>query len=105
MDIFSFTNLEFYTDGSLKTDDDNPRMGFGWLFTTDIDLNIEFASATDQWASSTRAEIMAVLTCLIVCPPNSSVKIFTDSLASNTTNHRRVELKGTTHKSKGTFWY
>ncbi|POG77078.1 hypothetical protein GLOIN_2v1550909, partial [Rhizophagus irregularis DAOM 181602=DAOM 197198] len=32
-----------------------------------------------QWPSSTRAEIMAVLTCLIVCPPNSLINIFTDS--------------------------
>ncbi|PKB99500.1 hypothetical protein RhiirA5_429585 [Rhizophagus irregularis] len=77
--LASFTDLEFYTDGSLKTDDDNPHMGFGWIFTSNINLNIEFSGATTQWPSSTRAEIMAVLTCLIVCPPNSSINIFTDS--------------------------
>uniref|UniRef100_U9UAV0 ribonuclease H n=2 Tax=Rhizophagus irregularis (strain DAOM 181602 / DAOM 197198 / MUCL 43194) TaxID=747089 RepID=U9UAV0_RHIID len=78
--IASFTNLvEFYTDGSLKIDDDNPRMGFGWIFTSDTSLNIKFSGATTQWPSSTRAEIMAVLTCLIVCPSNSSINIFTDS--------------------------
>lgn len=32
----SFTNLEFYTDGSLSRDDDIPIMGYGWLFTTDL---------------------------------------------------------------------
>uniref|UniRef100_U9SG20 ribonuclease H n=1 Tax=Rhizophagus irregularis (strain DAOM 181602 / DAOM 197198 / MUCL 43194) TaxID=747089 RepID=U9SG20_RHIID len=74
--LASFTNLEFYTDGSLKIDDDNPRMGFGWIFTSDTNLNIKFST---QWPSSTRAEIMAVLTCLIVCPPNSLINIFTDS--------------------------
>ncbi|CAB4377837.1 unnamed protein product [Rhizophagus irregularis] len=77
--LASFTNLEFYTDGSLKIDNDNPCMGFGWIFSSDTSLNIEFSGATTQWPSSTRAEIMAVLTCLIVCPPNSLINIFTDS--------------------------
>ncbi|CAB4398953.1 unnamed protein product [Rhizophagus irregularis] len=77
--LASFINLEFYTGGSLKIEDDNPRMGFGWIFTTDTRLNMRFSGATKHWPSSTRAEIMAVLTCLIVCPPNSSIKIFTDS--------------------------
>ncbi|PKB95930.1 hypothetical protein RhiirA5_435762 [Rhizophagus irregularis] len=31
-----FTDLEFYTDGSLIIDNDNPRMGFGWIFTLRI---------------------------------------------------------------------
>ncbi|PKC53030.1 hypothetical protein RhiirA1_480180 [Rhizophagus irregularis] len=59
--LASFTDLEFYTDGSLKTDDDNPHMGFGWIFTSNINLNIEFSGATTQWPSSTRAEIMAII--------------------------------------------
>ncbi|CAB4380846.1 unnamed protein product [Rhizophagus irregularis] len=53
--LVSFTNLEFYTDGSLKIDDNNPQMGFGWIFTSDTSLNIEFSGATVQWPSSTRA--------------------------------------------------
>ncbi|PKB91834.1 hypothetical protein RhiirA5_447348 [Rhizophagus irregularis] len=54
-------------------------MGFGWILTNDINLDLKFSGKTVEWASSTRAEIFAILTCLIICPPNSHVTIFTDS--------------------------
>ncbi|CAG8688016.1 17214_t:CDS:2, partial [Rhizophagus irregularis] len=71
--------LEFYTDGSLLRYNDSSIMGFGWILTNDINLDLKFSGKTVEWASSTRAEIFAILTCLIICPPNSHVTIFTDS--------------------------
>ncbi|GBC20790.1 ribonuclease H-like domain-containing protein [Rhizophagus irregularis DAOM 181602=DAOM 197198] len=77
--ISSFNSLEFYTDGSLLRYNDSSIMGFGWILTNDINLDLKFSGKTVEWASSTRAEIFAILTCLIICPPNSHVTIFTDS--------------------------
>jgi hypothetical protein len=36
-------------------------MGFGWIFVTDITLDIKFEGVAEHWASSMRAEIMALL--------------------------------------------
>ncbi|PKC58987.1 hypothetical protein RhiirA1_470111 [Rhizophagus irregularis] len=33
----------FYTDGSLSRDDDIPIMGFGWIFTSDLSMNIKYS--------------------------------------------------------------
>ncbi|PKK79023.1 hypothetical protein RhiirC2_769566 [Rhizophagus irregularis] len=44
----TYTNLEFYTDGSLVRDDDIPTMGHGWIFTTDMNANITYSGASRE---------------------------------------------------------
>ncbi|EXX70865.1 hypothetical protein RirG_083660 [Rhizophagus irregularis DAOM 197198w] len=75
----TYTNLEFYTDGLLVRGDDIPTMGYGWIFTTDMNANITYLGASREWASSTKAKLLAIITALIVCPPNSNITIYTDS--------------------------
>ncbi|PKK62779.1 hypothetical protein RhiirC2_789854 [Rhizophagus irregularis] len=77
--LASYTNLEFYTDGSLVRDDDIPTMGHGWIFSSDLNANITYSGASREWASSTKAELLAIITALIVCPPSSTITIHTDS--------------------------
>lgn len=71
----SYSNLEFYTDGSLVREDDIPIMGYGWIFTTDLTTNITHSGASREWPSSTKAELLAIITTLIVCPPNSTITV------------------------------
>src|SRR5215208_4999171 len=58
----------------------NNRMGIGWISP---DLHnydqCSFSAAIQHHPSSTRAELFALLTALIVCPPSSSPTIFLDS--------------------------
>jgi ribonuclease HI len=72
-------NYIFYTDGSLKQKDNRVEMGLGWILIED---NMElqcYNSKLEGWCSSTRAEIMAILTALLVIVDHSEVNIFTDS--------------------------
>jgi ribonuclease HI len=79
--ISHLNNLEFWTDGSLKTNNNGTTsLGYGWLLNPIILTNIEFNGSAKNFASSTKAECLAFLTCLIICPPNSTVTIHTDSL-------------------------
>ncbi|PKY61095.1 hypothetical protein RhiirA4_485611, partial [Rhizophagus irregularis] len=66
--ISHLNRLEFYTDGSLTRYNDLSIMGFGWILTSDLNLDVKFNGKTSDWASSTKAEIFAILTCLIICP-------------------------------------
>ncbi|GBC13240.2 ribonuclease H-like domain-containing protein [Rhizophagus irregularis DAOM 181602=DAOM 197198] len=54
-------------------------MGFGWIFTSDLSMNIKYSGSCKEWASSTKAELVAIITALIVCPPHSTINIYTDS--------------------------
>jgi len=56
-------------------------MGIGWLLkdTVNNGPNVEFKAANIGWPSSTKAEILAILTALIVVIPGSTVEIHTDS--------------------------
>jgi ribonuclease HI len=76
------TNLTFYIDGSLKRNSDNntAKMGFGWLITEPQECLINFNGNTTGFASSTRVKIFGLLTALIVCPIDSIVTIYTDSM-------------------------
>jgi hypothetical protein len=58
--LFSFQTLEFYTDSLLSRDEDMPLMGYRWIFTTDLTLNIKHSGSTKEWASSTKAELVAI---------------------------------------------
>uniref|UniRef100_U9T121 RNase H type-1 domain-containing protein n=1 Tax=Rhizophagus irregularis (strain DAOM 181602 / DAOM 197198 / MUCL 43194) TaxID=747089 RepID=U9T121_RHIID len=77
--LSSYTNLEFYTDGSLNRDNDIPIMGYNWIFSSNFTDNIKHSGSCKEWPSSLKAELVAILTSLIVCPPDSNVHIYTDS--------------------------
>ncbi|PKC10154.1 hypothetical protein RhiirA5_471922 [Rhizophagus irregularis] len=54
-------------------------MGYGWIFTSNLSDNIKFSGSCKDWPSSSKAELMAILTALITCTLNSNVQIYTDS--------------------------
>ena len=61
-------NYKFYTDGSLMERDKIKKMDIGWLLKNEEENNtdLEFKAANVGWLSSTKAEILAILTALIV---------------------------------------
>jgi ribonuclease HI len=72
--------MTFYTDGSVQ-DVGLPgiKSGCAWIETSTV-TPIEFSSAiSNQWITSTKAELIAVLLALLVSSPNSEVHIYTDS--------------------------
>ncbi|PKY52617.1 hypothetical protein RhiirA4_497078 [Rhizophagus irregularis] len=55
-------------------------------------VNITYNGAAEYFPSSTKAETLAILTALIVCPLNSSINIFTDSQAAIDSFHKTKNL-------------
>src|SRR5207247_10417796 len=75
------THSNFYSDGSLSFNTSfNLKMGFGWnCYDTNFNLITSFNASTQYWPSSTRAELSALLSIIMVVPINSSVHVYTDS--------------------------
>jgi ribonuclease HI len=78
----------FYTDGSLKKSsisvENQDRMGASWI---QVDLNEEKIQdegyvSTENWPSSTKAELLAIWCVLLITPIKKEVKIYTDSEAA-----------------------
>jgi hypothetical protein len=71
----------FYTDGSLSyPTSEECTMGLGWICPDILtDHSNHFNAAVVNHPSSTRAELFALLTALIICPKSSSPTIFLDS--------------------------
>jgi ribonuclease HI len=70
-------SIKIYTDGSL----DNNNMGYGWILLTAKE-EILFQGKIEQFPSSTRAELMAILTALVTLAPHTCVTIYSDSQAA-----------------------
>src|SRR5436190_3491450 len=74
-----------YTDGSLQrfnvNNDTHTSQDFGWHILTEDTSAIltEFNAASKAWPSSTRMELLAVLTLVSILPQNSEITIRTDS--------------------------
>lgn len=68
----------FFTDGSLK---DKTSMGFGGLLTNEEmkDSLKSFNGSIENWCSSTRPELAAILCAMLATPCNKEVEIYTDS--------------------------
>ncbi|GET01104.1 retrovirus-related protein [Rhizophagus clarus] len=76
-------NYTAYTDGSLQHLGSNDiTMTYGFILVDDASNETRFKSSISHWPSSTRAEIMAVVTTLLVLPRNSHITIHTDSQAT-----------------------
>ena len=72
--------IKVYTDGSMKNILEEDHMGLGWVIPDQENVNhMTFRSNLEQFPSSTRAELMAILTALTVMPKRSRVNIYTDS--------------------------
>src|SRR5437868_175490 len=96
------TNFEFYTDGSLKSHDNIPLLGLGWVLLSRDHNSVlhKFSCSSINWPSATRAESLAILTAISTLPINSNAIINTDSqncidnfknLVSNTLHMRKFQ--------------
>ena len=83
--------IEIYTDGSLLKEGDNDllanitrdvTMGCGWVATGTDGQRFLFKGKVENFASSTRAELMAILTAIYATPRYSKLTLFTDSQAA-----------------------
>ncbi|RHZ62073.1 hypothetical protein Glove_344g75 [Diversispora epigaea] len=79
-------SIRIYTDGSLIKNDNNnshvTTMGCGWCALDENDTEFNFSGKVENFASSTRAELMAILTAVYATPKHSKLYIFTDSQAA-----------------------
>ncbi|RHZ73646.1 hypothetical protein Glove_230g173 [Diversispora epigaea] len=84
--LSSSMSIRIYTDGSLiKKDNNNSHvttMGCGWCALDENDTEFNFSGKVENFASSTRAELMAILTAIYATPKHSRLCIFTDSQAA-----------------------
>ncbi|RHZ87129.1 hypothetical protein Glove_40g121 [Diversispora epigaea] len=84
--LSSSMSIRIYTDGSLiKKDNNNSHvttMGCGWCAFDENDTEFNFSGKVENFASSTRAELMAILTTVYATPKHSRLCIFTDSQAA-----------------------
>ena len=80
--------IDIFTDGSMVGEDiggiEKKRMGIGWVIVDEISENnsISFKSRIVDWPSSTRAELGAIWTALLVVPYKAKVRIHSDSKAA-----------------------
>ncbi|GES76495.1 ribonuclease H-like domain-containing protein [Rhizophagus clarus] len=87
--------LHIYTDGSLNLNSINGYnqiiMGAGWIVkNTEIDFTCEIT----YFPSSTRPELLAILTALLTVPINNNTHIYTDSQSAIDSINNMLQLKG-----------
>src|SRR5204862_3435257 len=77
----SYNELIFYSDGSMSyAGSTNLKMGYGWIgFDSDMNQIDSFYTSTNLWPSSTRAEISALLSILMVIPTKCPIHLYTIS--------------------------
>ena len=81
--LSSFTQLEFYTDGSLiNMGTEQLSMTLGFIQTHNNAPYVKFISTIENWPLSNRTELAAIISALMVCPKFSNITIFTDSLST-----------------------
>ncbi|RHZ45763.1 hypothetical protein Glove_655g2 [Diversispora epigaea] len=84
--LSSSMSIRIYTDGSLiKKDNNNSHvttMGCGWCAFDENNTEFHFSGKVENFASSTRAELMAILTAVYATPKRSRLCIFADSQAA-----------------------
>ncbi|CAB4426586.1 unnamed protein product [Rhizophagus irregularis] len=89
-----FNDLEFFTDGSYDSTNSQAgfSMGYGWTTSNLSNCNITYNGSLQYFPSSTKAETMAILTALVVCPEFGIITIFTDSQAAIDSFHKSKNL-------------
>src|SRR6201988_3034339 len=74
----NLTNLQFATDASIQNlQTTNIQTSIGWI--CENDLSIKFSAAITPSPDSSRAELSAIISLLLVIPINSMITILTDS--------------------------
>jgi hypothetical protein len=78
---YDTTSWSGYTDGSLIRYDNSNKidMGLGWVIVLDNKQIVQFHASSFEWPSSTRMELLAVVSLISTLPAHSSINIFTDS--------------------------
>ncbi|CAB5329099.1 unnamed protein product [Rhizophagus irregularis] len=102
--------INIYTDGSLTNHFNNSSntftklMGTGWVILNNKDeVILECNSSITNWPSSTRAELGAILSAILVLQTGQKANIITDSQAAiDSINHTRTNL--TNGKNKTRTW-
>ncbi|PKY45935.1 hypothetical protein RhiirA4_460671 [Rhizophagus irregularis] len=92
--LASFNDLEFFTDGSYDSTNSQAgfSMGYGWTTSNLSTCNITYNGSLQYFPSATKAETMAILTALVVCPEFGIITIFTDSQAAIDSFHKSKNL-------------
>ncbi|PKY33207.1 hypothetical protein RhiirB3_394622, partial [Rhizophagus irregularis] len=99
--IFNSSDMiNIYTDSSLTTrfnanlNTFTKHMGTGWVILNDKEeVILECSSSITEWPLSTRAELGAILSAILVLQTRQRVNIFTDSQAAiDSINHTRINL-------------
>jgi len=86
-----YKDLQFYTDGSLQRDQNFiDSMSIGWICINN--KNFTFFASTILWSFSTKAEMLACLTTLIVALIKAKVTLFTNSVITITGFNRIDEV-------------
>ncbi|GES85235.1 ribonuclease H-like domain-containing protein [Rhizophagus clarus] len=94
--------LHIYTDGSLNLNSvdgyNQIIMGAGWIVKN---TEIDFTCGITYFPSSTRSELLAILTALLTVPINNNMHIYTDSQSAidNLVYIKKINL--ILHKVKG----
>jgi ribonuclease HI len=75
-------HVSFYTDGSLQhLGKPNIKGASAWLEVSNV-TPVEYATqVSNEWLSSTKTELIAVLLAIVASPPHSQVDIYLDSKA------------------------
>ncbi|PKC11177.1 hypothetical protein RhiirA5_397681 [Rhizophagus irregularis] len=102
--------INIYTDGSLTNRFNNSSntftkyMGTGWVILNSKDeVILECSSSITDWPSSTRAELGAILSTILVLQTGQKANILTDSQAAiDSINYIRTNL--TNGKNKTRIW-
>ncbi|CAB4436858.1 unnamed protein product [Rhizophagus irregularis] len=92
--LSTFTDLEFFTDGSYEPthSQEGFPMGYGWTTSNLANVNITYNGSLKFFPSSTKAETMALLTALSTCPNLGRITIYTDSQATIDSFHKTKNL-------------
>src|SRR5207245_3583253 len=76
-------DLEFYTDGLLvDLGLESAIMGLAFIQTHSNSPQHQFMVTVESFPSACHAELTAIITSLLVSPPNSFVTVYTDSLST-----------------------
>jgi ribonuclease HI len=98
------TELIAYTDGSLSYYQEQGFMGIGWKIIDQTNKEYTFQAQTENFPSSTKAELSAIALVLMVMPSFSSVNIYTDSQTAITAITKSNNYNPTKIMRKYTNW-
>ncbi|GBB96553.1 hypothetical protein RclHR1_02780016 [Rhizophagus clarus] len=81
--LSQYINISFYTDSSCITDHSTKSvMGIGWVVTnppSPLLSTLQFSCKAYKFLSSTKAEALALVSALAICPQHSNITIYIDS--------------------------